>query len=286
MGIEETAVEPEANEVEEIEIEEEDADSLEVEEPSEESEKSESEEDEGEFVVTFGDEETPPQEEEQESPDLVRNLRAEIRERNKRIKELEKEHTKPDEKKTVALGPRPTLESVDYDEDRHNAELDSWYEKKREADKAKEREEQAQREQQEAWNQTLASYGEAKKKIKVSDFDIAEEVVSDTLTETQQGMILQGADNPAMLIYALGKNSKKAKELAAISDPVKFAFAVSKLETQMKPQTRKAPSPEKTITGTGSKAGAEAHLAKLRKEAERTGDMSKVLAYKRQLKQK
>jgi hypothetical protein len=97
-------------------------------------------------------------------------------------------------------------------------------------------------------------------------------------------MILQGAENPALLVYALGKNPKRAKELASIKDPVKFAFAVARLETQLKVTKRKASSkPDPKITGTGRVSGAvDSTLERLRADAERTGDYSKVFQYKKQ----
>jgi hypothetical protein len=100
----------------------------------------------------------------------------------------------------------------------------------------------------------------------------------------QQGMIVQGADNAALVVYALGKNPKKAKELASITDPVKFAFAVAKLETQLKISNRKAQtSPERKISGTGRPSGAvDSTLDRLRADAEKTGDYSKVFQYKKQ----
>jgi hypothetical protein len=87
-----------------------------------------------------------------------------------------------------------------------------------------------------------------------------------------------------LLIYAIGKSTKRAKELAAITDPVKFAFAVAKLETQLKVTNRKAASPpEKTVQGTGRVSGTvDSTLDRLRAEAEKTGNYSKVMAYKRQ----
>jgi hypothetical protein len=68
---------------------------------------------------------------------------------------------------------------------------------------------------------------------------------------------------------------------------VKFAFAVSKLESQLKVTNRKpATTPEKVLTGTGSTSGSvDSTLDKLRAEAEKTGDYTKVTAYKRKLKQ-
>ena len=109
---------------------------------------------------------------------------------------------------------------------------------------------------------------------------------SSDLNITQQGIVLQGAENPALVVYALGKNPSKAKELSSITDPVKFAFAVSKLESQLKVSNRKsAPPPEKVLSGTGRASAVDSTLERLRADAEKTGDYTKVTAYKRQKKQ-
>jgi hypothetical protein len=86
------------------------------------------------------------------------------------------------------------------------------------------------------------------------------------------------------VIYALGKNPKKAAELAKLTDPVKFAFAVAKLEKELKVTNRRAaPAPERVVQGTGRVSGAvDSTLERLREEAARTGNMTKVLQYKRQ----
>jgi hypothetical protein len=137
---------------------------------------------------------------------------------------------------------------------------------------------------QKEWERKLESYQGAKASLKVRDFEFAEDVVQDTLSVMQQGMIVQGAENPALVVYALGKNPKKAKEIASITDPVKFAFAVAKLETQLKISNRKAQSsPERKISGTARPSGAvDSTLDRLRAEAEKTGDYSKVFQYKKQ----
>ena len=103
----------------------------------------------------------------------------------------------------------------------------------------------------------------------------------------QQGVVIQGAENPALVIYALGKNPKKAKELAAIDDPVKFAFAVAKLESNLKIGNRKASTqPERTVSATARSSGSvDSTLERLREEASKTGNMDKVMAYKRAQKQ-
>ena len=88
-------------------------------------------------------------------------------------------------------------------------------------------------------------------------------------------------------VYALGKNPKKLAELASIKDPVRFAVAVAKLETQLKVSTRKPPPPPPKITsGSAPVSGSvDSTLERLRAEAERTGDYTKVIQYKRSKRQ-
>ena len=243
-------------------------------------------EDEVEEVVISIGEETPPQEEEARAPEWVRELRKANREKERKIRELEaKLNASATETKPVVLGAKPTLESCDYDSDEYEKKLADWYERKREADAA-EAEAAAQRDAEaKAWQDKLDSYEKAKASLKVRDYEDAEAFALDTFNVTQQGIVIQGSDNPALIIYALGKNTKRAKELASITDPVKFAFAVAKLETQLKVSNRKAAaSPERTIASGGTRlSGAvDSTLERLRAEAEKTGDYTKVLQYKRQ----
>jgi hypothetical protein len=59
------------------------------------------------------------------------------------------------------------------------------------------------------------------------------------------------------------------------------------METQMRTQSRKpASAPETRISGSAPSSGAETQLNKLREQAEKTGDYTKVIAYKNQLKSK
>lgn len=238
-----------------------------------------------EVVVTIG-EEQPPQEEHAQAPEWVRELRKSHRQLAREKRELEeklKAATQPQQTATV-LGQKPTLEQFDYDADQYESALAAWFDRKAKVDAEAAQARLAEEESQRAWQEKLNGYNAAKAALKVRDYEDAEVTVAETLNVTQQGVILQGAENPALLIYALGKNSTKAKELASITDPVKFAFAVAKLETQLKVQNRKAtPPPEKTVKGTGPVSGAvDSTLERLRAEAEKTGDYSKVYQYRRQ----
>jgi hypothetical protein len=235
-------------------------------------------------VVTIG-EETPPTEEETQAPEWVRELRKTNREDKRRIRELEEKlnATKAAETKPAALGKKPALDDYDYDTEKFEQALSAWYDRKREADQAAAQAEVAEKEQQKAWQAKLDAYSKAKTELKVKDFDDAEAVAQDVFNVTQQGIMLQGAENPALVIYALGKNPKKAKEISTITDPVKFAFAVAKLETQLKVTQRKAAtSPERTVQGTGNKSGTvDSTLERLRTEAAKSGDFTKVIQYKK-----
>lgn len=266
----------------EVETEETEVDEAEM------AEGDEAEAEDEEVVISIdGEAPAPEEDEEARAPDWVRDLRKQYREEKRRAKELEQRLAQVEQRNTQAvapLGPKPTLEKADYDTDRYERDLAAWYEKKRQHDEREAAVKSEHQAVQKEWERKLESYQGAKAGLKVRDFEFAEDVVQDNLSVMQQGMIVQGADNPALVVYALGKNPKKAKEIASITDPVKFAFAVAKLETQLKISNRKAQSsPERKISGTARPSGAvDSTLDRLRSEAEKTGDYSKVFQYKKQ----
>lgn len=234
-----------------------------------------------EIVVQIGDDE-PEEDEAAKAPQWVRDLREKNREQARRIRELEGAQT--GEPKATTLGPRPNRSDFDYDDEAYDAALEQWIADKA-ASEASDRDREAkEKQQQDAWTGKLSRYGEAKQTLGARDYDDAESVVTDTLSITQQGIIVQGADNAALVTYALGKNPKKAQELAKIDDPIEFAFAVAKLEGSLKVTNRTNPPPPEKVTrgSTGAGTGGDATLDKLRAEASKSGDYSKVVAYKRQ----
>ena len=269
----------------EIESEAEENDEEEADEAGADVDSEDEEGDEDDVVIEIAGE-SPPPEDDAKAPEWVRDLRKSHREQQRENKQLKDQLAKLSstvQPKTVELGKKPTIEAADYDSDLYEQQLTDWFDRKKAVEAQQERQEAERRSQQDAWNATLATYGEHRKTLKVKDFEDAETVVQDELSNTKQGMILQGADNPALVVYALGKNPKKAKEIASIKDPVKFAFAVAKLETQLKVTNRKASTkPETTITGKAMKSGTvDSNLERLRAQAEKSGDYSKVTAYKR-----
>ena len=250
-----------------------------------ESESEPAKDDEDEVVVSIG-EESPPPAEEPRAPEWVRELRKQNREKERRIRELEAklQTTAQTENKPVVLGAKPKLEDHDYDTDKFEAALSDWYERKRAADQDAEKARQEEQAQHDALQARLDYYSKAKAGLNVKDFEDAEYVVHDLFDLTQQWMVVHGAENPALVVYALGKNPKKAKEIADIKDHVKFAFTVAKLEKELKVTNRRAaPAPERIVSGTGRSSGAvDSTLDRLREEAARTGNMTKVIQYKAQ----
>ena len=262
----------------EVEVEEEE---IVVSEPVDEVETEDTEE----VVVSIG-EEAPPPEEQTHAPEWVRELRKTNRELQRQNRELQSklQTSAQTETKPVVLGPKPKLEDHDYDADKFEEALAGWFERKRKADEMQAAQEAEVMNQQKAWKAKLDGYGKAKAELRVKDFEDAEAVAQELFNITQQGVMLQGADNPALVVYALGKNPKKAKELSDIKDPVKFAFAVAKLEKELKVTNRRAaPAPERIVSGTGRSSGAvDSTLERLREEASRTGNMTKVIQYRAQ----
>lgn len=257
--------------------------------PDEQPEPQEGEgqaaEEDGPLVVSFGEDE-PEAEPEGAAPEWVKELRKLTREQAKRIKELEQA-----QKASTAepeLGPEPTLEDYDYDPEAFKAAHRDWIKRSFEVEKEQESKRSEEQRQQEAFEQRVAEYNEAKAKLPVPDFDEAEAVLLEEFNPTQQGLLVKLAKQPALFAYALGKNPTKAKALAAVKDPVDFIAAAVRMEMEIKQVKRSAPAPEKRITGgnVGGATPVDNNLDRLRAEADRTGDYSKVARYKAELRKK
>lgn len=248
-----------------------------------------------EVVVQIGDE-PPPGSDEEEEQDVtakpwVRELRAKQRDLVRENRELRAERDKraPEPEKAPEIGDKPTLEASDFDADKFERDLLAWNQRKADAEGARQKREKDAKDADDAWKARLADHEKAAKALKVRDYADVEEEVRSALSIVQQGIVIKGAGNSALLVYAMGKNPAKLKELAAITDPVTFAFAVAKLETQVKvtPRSKQTPPPEGRVRGSAPGSGAVDNTrARLEKEADRTGDRTKVAAYIREQNQK
>lgn len=254
--------------------------------------------DDEELIISLGEPspgstDDPETQEEAEAPKWVKELRKTNRELARRLKEAETKASaqqQQQEPEAPTVGERPTLESSNWDEDEFNAALEKWF-----VDKQKVADHQAAQqrkldEQKQGQQKVMDDYSVAAKKLRVQDFKAAESTVIEFLSADQQGLILNGADDPAKLVYALGRSPEKLKAIASITNPVKFAFAVSKLEGEIKVSKREKPAPEtgrvSNSAGTQRNNSVDKTLERLEAEADKTGDRTKIQEYKRSLKGK
>ena len=119
------------------------------------------------------------------------------------------------------------------------------------------------------------------------DRDEAEDIVIATLSDMQQAVIVKAANNSAMVTYALGKHPAKLAEISKITDPIELAAAIARLEGKLTVTKRNGPpEPERIARGSASvdASATDKTLERLEKEAERTGNSSKLVAYRAQMK--
>lgn len=245
-----------------------------------EADGEEAPEDEDE-VVSFDDEAAPASGEAETG--LVKHLRAQLREKSKEVEALRRQAPA---QQTIEVGEKPTLAGCEYDEDAFEQQLEAWKERKAAAEKQAREAQQAQQQQQQAWAEEVQGHIAKKAALKFKDVEEAEEAALASLSDIQQAVIVKAASNSALVMYALGKHPAKLAEISKITDPIKLAVAVSKLEGKMSVKKRGGPpEPERIARGSAPvSAGTDKHLERLEKEADRTGDRTKLIAYRQKLK--
>lgn len=244
-----------------------------------------SENDEEEVVITVGDD---PEEEDDKAPGWVKDVRIQNRELKRKLREIEASQKNPKLDAVEDPGPEPTISDpdIDYDSDIYSSKFKTWHNKTQAIAKLTKEKADKDKKDQDAWNSTLSNYGNKKNNLKVKGFEASEALVQEILSETQIGIILDGADNPANVVYAIGKNAKIANDLASITSPVKFAVAMAKLEVSLKITKRKqAPPPSSLPKGSAvGSSNTDKKLDKLYAEAAKSGDMSEVRSFKKRMK--
>lgn len=238
-----------------------------------------------EVEITIGDEQPEPEATEK-APSWVADLRKRNRELAKALREAQAAQQQPAAAaQEDPIGPKPAMSDadVDFDADKFEAKLLAWNERKRKSEDAKREREQAAQANAEAWRQTLGKYESELKAIKAPGVEDAEEAVKDAFSVVQHGIIIQGAENRAQIVYALGRNPKRLQELAAIKDPVRFAIEIGKVSALMKVTTRKpATAPETGVRGGSPGVTSTAtRQDALLKKAQTTGDYTEYFKAQR-----
>ena len=213
----------------------------------------------------------------QEAPEWVKKVREENRELKRQLKQRESQQFEQQ-----VLREKPTLDDHDYDSDAFEQDYAQWLTEKQQVDAQVHAERQKYQQYHERYKADVDAI-----KAKAPDYDEVELSVVDVLSEQKQGLLQMLVDNPAKVVYALGKNSPAQLDRLSKLDDIQFAKQIVLMEMQMSSKTKSRnqnkPKP-KTHELEGAAGGADTRLAKLEAEADRTGDRSKVAAYKKQMR--
>jgi hypothetical protein len=235
---------------------------------------------EDEEEIVFGDDPTVPTEDDSA---VIRHLRAELKRKTQEL--AERPAPQP---KTIEIGPKPTLEACEWDEDKFETELTAWHDRQRQAEAQRTDAEKSAEAANKAFAGDVERFNTARATLKVTGAPEAIDTALSSLSPVQQAALVTGADNAAVVLAALGKHPAKLAELAGIDNPIKFAVAVAKLEGTLKVQSRrKAPEPENVTTGNTGVRGetTDKKLERMEAEAARNGgDRTQIAAYKAQLR--
>lgn len=214
--------------------------------------------------------------------DLIREMRRQLRETRRENKKL---RDKVPENKPVEVGPRPTEEEFDWDKEKYDAAVDAWNERRFQAQQQASNADAPIRQD---WEGDLARFKDSAAKLTATPgAKEALEEVEETLSPAQQMCLLKVSKDAAALMFALGKDPDKLDALAEITDPIKFTAEVTRMEMEAAMSARKKPAIDPLVRGRPTaNESTDKVLARLEKEAERTGNRTAVIAYKAKLKAK
>jgi hypothetical protein len=252
-------------------------------EPRDAGDTDPDDEDVEEEIPAFGDDITEPKE---NDTGLVKHLRQVARDAQREAAELRKQVRQPE---TIEVGEKPTHAGCEYDEDKYEAELDAWKERKAAADRRTTEARTTNENQQRQIQERMAKLDREHAALGRPDADEALETVKAALGEAKLVGIAQLLDEEtdgAKFFYALAKNPQQLEALASQGDYVRLLKQVTKLEGQLKMVKRRTPpNPDTPERGSGKIAvqpnAVRKELEKLEKEAEQSGDRTKVAAFKK-----
>ena len=135
----------------------------------------------------------------------------------------------------------------------------------------------------------LEQHYERADKLAMPNYEELEDKAIGVIGNDFAKVIMSNTDKSHLILGHLGANSGKAQELADLlqTDPVAALVKAVEIGSRLNIKTKhsNAPDPERNVSGgKASMSTSDIKLEKLRAEASKTGDMSKLLAYKKKLK--
>jgi len=231
--------------------------------------------------IQFDDDEAAPA---SGDSSVIRHLRDTVR----RLSDEVATYRKTAAPAQIEVGKKPDLwDDCEGDQDKFEAELTDWNERKRKAEAQQAEVSSVQEEAQKAWEADLQTFREQEAKLAAPDMDDAKSIVTTALTDVQAATIIKAAKNPALAIYALGKHPAKLQALSQIKDPIKLAAEIARMEGKITMAKRQsAPAVERVAEGSASLAGnRNKTLERLEAKAAKTGDRTELIRYRKGLKQ-
>lgn len=218
----------------------------------------------------------------------IRQIREQLRKEQKRNAELERRLVP----QTVEVGPKPDLyEDCEGDPDKFEAALTSWQERKRKQDDQTRQQTESQAAMTRRFEASQAAMRAEAARFNRADFQEAEQSFSEAFPQLNAIVPLYFKERAPLLMLTLKDRPALMEKMkaAAEADPLAAAFELWDLSKGIKVNRKKPPEPEASSIQRGSASLAtstDKTLEKLEKEAERTNDRSKVVAYKRTLRNK
>jgi hypothetical protein len=181
-------------------------------------------------------------------------------------------------------GPMPSLKDSDWDEAEHAKALLQWGEKKRSHDSTLVARRKAAEAEAKEWEATQAAYHDKRKAYLESHPDRLEEgenFVKASFSPVQRAAMVDVLKDAPLMCIALAKNPDRAKSLANIQSMPRFVAELARMEAGMVKKTP-ATQPEKKVSSGAPVADNDKTLARLEAEADKSGNRSKIVAYKRE----
>lgn len=229
---------------------------------------------------------TPTDEDDQDGDtDLVKHLRAQLREQRKQFKESTQKQTDP-QNIPADMPRKPEMgdDGIDWDPEKYAEALDKWTE-----DKAAFLEHQAKQQQRLEEFGKKFSEGQqryqterAKALKKYAGFEKAETVIAELPEPLQAGLMIH-SKNPTALVMAIGRNAdlRKQVETAYNTDHIALGYLIRDIESRAgsAPKAKQKLNQAPEVKGQNGVANV-GQLEALRKRAEETGDYTDYLAAK------
>lgn len=239
--------------------------------------------DDDEYQIVVGDIEARAEDE----PEGVRNLREALKETKRRLKEAESRLAPA----TDDVGEKPNIDDYWDNPEQYDIDRDAWADRKRKADEARRQQEEAAERFQKRWQEQERQFEEGWGALPMKGKDTARAKVEDQFDTMQRAMLVKAArGNAAALFYVLGSDQARIDKLKALADdPAEFIAEAAVLAKETQVQKRKpTTAPETRHTGQSGGGGGrgDSKLERLEREAEKTGDRTELLAYRRKLRER